>query len=225
MTTWAIVPVKPLKRGKSRLAGVLTEQERTSLNVFFLRHTLSVLTATPNIEQTIVVSRDPSALALAREFGVRTVHEDHTPDLNVALERATVVVQQYNVHSVLIVPMDLPLLTSVELNQVVNHAAYPPVVVAVPDRHRLGTNILCVSPAGLIRYKFGDNSFDQHCLGARKAQARLEIIESPALALDVDLPEDIILVNAQQPDLFSPVIVGKVNEHRPLTQERIWSNG
>ncbi len=29
MALWAIVPVKPLRRGKSRLAKVLTQDERT----------------------------------------------------------------------------------------------------------------------------------------------------------------------------------------------------
>ena len=40
MTLWAIVPVKPLRRGKSRLAGTLTEDERTALNQELLEHTL-----------------------------------------------------------------------------------------------------------------------------------------------------------------------------------------
>lgn len=32
MSIWAILPVKPLRRGKSRLAGALTEEERAALN-------------------------------------------------------------------------------------------------------------------------------------------------------------------------------------------------
>ena len=39
MTIWAIVPVKPLRRGKSRLAGALSEDERTHLNQLLLEHT------------------------------------------------------------------------------------------------------------------------------------------------------------------------------------------
>ena len=40
MSLWAIVLVKPLKRGKSRLAGILTEEERTQLNQDLLERTL-----------------------------------------------------------------------------------------------------------------------------------------------------------------------------------------
>ena len=43
MTLWAIVPVKPLRYGKSRLAGTLTEDQRTELNRALLQHTLETL--------------------------------------------------------------------------------------------------------------------------------------------------------------------------------------
>ena len=66
MTIWAIVPVKPLRRGKSRLAGTLTEDERAELNRTLLQHTLRTLSDLKEVEEVLVVSRDPQALTLAR---------------------------------------------------------------------------------------------------------------------------------------------------------------
>ncbi len=43
MTLWAIVPVKPLRRGKSKLAGTLSEDERAELNRILLEHTIQTL--------------------------------------------------------------------------------------------------------------------------------------------------------------------------------------
>src|SRR3990172_2968637 len=111
MTLWAIVPVKPLRRGKSRLAGLLSEDQRTKLNQEMLAHTIKILGAVPDIEHTLVISRDPAALALARELGARTVREEGTPRLNMALTRATMFAKTYVTRGVLIVPMDLPLMT------------------------------------------------------------------------------------------------------------------
>src|SRR5512140_3297002 len=91
MSLWAIVPVKPLRRGKSRLAGVLSEEERTALNNSLLANTIKAITSAPSIGQTLVISRDPAALALAREYGARTVMEDSNSELNQALQRATIV--------------------------------------------------------------------------------------------------------------------------------------
>jgi 2-phospho-L-lactate guanylyltransferase len=68
MTLWAIVPVKPLRRGKSRLAEVLTQDERKDLNRSLLAHTINTLAAIPEIEHVLVISRDPEALALARDI-------------------------------------------------------------------------------------------------------------------------------------------------------------
>lgn len=73
----------------------------------------------------------------------------------------------------------------------------PPVVVVAPDRHRQGTNALLVCPVGLIKYDFGPNSFTRHCELARQAGAHLEVCELPSLALDVDLPEDLAMVQEE----------------------------
>ncbi len=197
MTVWAIVPVKPLRRGKSRLAGVLSDDERTDLNSRLLAHTLDTLKAIPEIEHVLVVSRDPAALALAREHGARTVQENGAPQLNLALARATVVVKNYKTRGVLVVPADLPLITPEDVRVMLDRAINPPVVVLAPDRHRQGTNALLICPAGLIEYEFGPGSFQRHSELAHLAGARLEIVELPSLALDVDLPEDLELVGRE----------------------------
>ncbi len=197
MTLWAIVPVKPLRRGKSRLANVLSEEERADLNRKLLIHTIDTLTEIPEIEQVLVVSRDQGALALAREHGARTVQENGAPQLNIALARATVVAKNYVTRGVLIVPADLPLISAEDVKAMLEKVQNPPVVVVAPDRHHHGTNALLVCPVGLIDYDFGPDSFQRHCDRARKAGARLEICELPSLALDVDLPEDLDLVESE----------------------------
>lgn len=194
MAVWAIVPVKPLRRGKSRLKEVLTEDERTSLNRCLLVNTLDVIATVPEIEHTLVVSRDPQALAIAREHGARTVQEQGAPQLNLALTRATMVAVSHAVMGVLVLPADLPLITAEDIKELVSRSGQPPVVVISPDRHRRGTNALLVSPAGKIIYTFGVGSFERHCNLARKQGARLEICELPNLALDVDIPEDLDMV-------------------------------
>jgi 2-phospho-L-lactate guanylyltransferase (CobY/MobA/RfbA family) len=72
-----------------------------------------------------------------------------------------------------------------------------PVVAINPDRHKKGTNALLVSPTGLIKYAFGEDSFQVHCQRAQAAGARLEILDHPGLALDLDLPEDLALIQQE----------------------------
>jgi 2-phospho-L-lactate guanylyltransferase len=199
MTLWAIVPVKPLRRGKSRLSDVLTSTQRTDLNRRLLENTINTLRRIPEIEHVLVVSRDSEALALARDLGARTLQEGSEADLNLALERATIIANAYTTRGVLIFPVDLPLVTEEDVQAMLARAGDPPVVVVAPDRAYSGTNALLVAPPGLIEYEYGPGSFERHCALARAAGARLEICELPSLSLDLDNPEDLELVAAGLP--------------------------
>jgi 2-phospho-L-lactate guanylyltransferase len=194
MTIWAIVPVKPLRLGKSRLSGVLSDDERAVLNRMFLEQTLEILRTTPTVAQTLVVSRDPAALAIAREYGARTVLEDGNPNLNSALNRATMLAKNFAPHGILILPADLPLLTQADLLEFFECACKTPCVVITPDRHELGTNALLMSPGGLIPYEFGIGSFTRHCESAKNAGAELKIVRNTHIELDLDTPEDLVLL-------------------------------
>jgi 2-phospho-L-lactate guanylyltransferase len=199
MTIWAIVPVKPLRRGKSRLSNVLNEDERAALNQKLLEHTLETLSTLKELLQVMVVSCDPHALTIARGYGAITVREDGHPHLNTALARATIVSQMHMSQGVLVLPADLPLLERDDvitlMKRVVDNM---PVVVIAPDRHGNGTNALLTIPAGVIEYDYGEGSFRRHCDHAKKAGIHLEIVELPSLALDLDLPEDLELIRKME---------------------------
>ena len=195
MSLWAIVPVKPLRRGKSRLAGVMTDEERTELNRRLLAQTIIILQQVKGIERVLVVSRDPEALSLAREHGARTLLENGSPELNVALTRASVLASAYAAHGVLVIPADLPKLNPDDVKAIVDLDRQKPTVVIAPDRRREGTNALLLSPPDVIEYDYGYGSFERHCQRAREANIFLEIYDVPSIALDVDLPEDLDLLN------------------------------
>jgi 2-phospho-L-lactate guanylyltransferase len=164
------------------------------LNRHLLENTINTLKNIPEIEHVLVVSRDSEALAMARDLGARTIQESRESDLNLALERATIIANAYTTRGVLIFPVDLPLVTEEDVQAMLERAGDPPVVVVAPDRNFNNTNALLVSPSGLIEYEYGPGSFERHCALAREAGARLEICELPSLSLDLDNPEDLDLV-------------------------------
>lgn len=197
MTLWAIVPVKPLHAGKSRLAKILSDEQRLSLNKRLLLHTLQTLGETREINHVLVISHDPAVLSIARQHCAYPVQETGRYHLNHALMQATAFATENGCHRILVIPADIPLFTSIEVNQLISKSIDPPVVVISPDRRREGTNALLISPPRLIQYTFGYHSFRKHCENARRAGARLEILELPNIAVDIDLPEDFDLVYHQ----------------------------
>ena len=199
MSIWAIVPVKPFKQAKSRLAPVLSVEERDALSRNLLVHTLEVLNQVGQIQRTLVVSRDQAALSLARKQNAHTIAESGTADLNAALTLATDIVISLGAHATLIIPSDLPLLNASEVRALITAGSEAETMslAIAPDRRELGTNGLFVRPPRLISFAFGEDSFSRHVARARWRHAHVEICRLPGFALDMDLPEDWELYQVQ----------------------------
>jgi 2-phospho-L-lactate/phosphoenolpyruvate guanylyltransferase len=190
---WAIVPVKPFNRSKSRLAAVLSAKQREMLSRQMLEQTLQTLKQVEEISGILVISRDTAALALARQYEAQTVQESGTPELNEALTRATqVVVATWNARSVLVLASDIPLLRPQDVRGVLALSDSIGVVLASDRRHD-GTNALLVRPPSLIPYRFGVGSFQKHIDETQHLGIEPRVYESPTLSLDIDVPNDLDL--------------------------------
>jgi 2-phospho-L-lactate guanylyltransferase len=192
MNIWAIVPVKPFNRAKSRLADALQPEQRELLAMRLLERTVRMLVPLSRIQGVLVISRDTKALSMVREWGAQTVQESGAPELNNALYRATHAVRTWGGEAVLVVPADLPLLMPAEIEEVVKLGRYHNTVVIAPDRHEHGTNLLLVRPPGLIPYSFGEDSFATHQRLAKEVGATVHIYRSNQVALDLDTPADLL---------------------------------
>lgn len=212
MNIWAIVPIKPLNRAKSRLAGVLDGKQREALSREMLEQTLGTLKKVQGIGGVLVISRDTGALSIARRYEAQTVQESGSPELNEALTRATKVVATWNARGVLVVASDIPLMCVEDLEGMLALAKYPPAVVVAPDRHRDGTNALLIRPPELIPYRFGEGSFQKHLDVAESVDVKAHIYESPTLGLDVDTPADLDLYREMlvERELSEPVWLGSL---------------
>lgn len=188
---WAIIPLKPLTSAKSRLAAAIAPEQRQRLAEAFYRRVLDVTRATTRLAGTLVISRDPKALAIAREYGARTVQETGAAELNAALTKATTLVAHWKGKGVLILPADLPLVTVADIEAILDMGREANSVVIATDRNNDGTNALLVKPVGLFDYAYGAGSFDRHITRARLAGAAVYCYESERLALDIDMPDDL----------------------------------
>lgn len=193
MNVWAIVPVKPLNRAKSRLAATLSPEVRERLAGAMLGHTLTAIHASQAVSGILVISRDNRALVLARKHGARTVQESGAPELNPALERASQVIASWNAQAALVLPADIPLLMAADVEEMVQQGRYQQSVVIAPDRQGVGTNALLMRPPGLIPFLFGEASFARHVAAAEAAGAAVHIYRSERMMLDLDTPDDLAL--------------------------------
>jgi 2-phospho-L-lactate guanylyltransferase len=215
VNVWAIVPVKPLNRAKSRLAPVLHRARREYLATAMLRHVVALLARAPEIAGVLVISRDPHALSDARALGAQTVQESGAPELNDALTRAAQVTRTLGATATLVLPADLPLIAPEDVAGIVRLACEGGSVVLAPDRHEDGTNALLMRPPGVIPYAFGAGSFGQHLLLAEEAGAGVHVWQSPRVTLDVDTPDDLACYRALAEELGEPLLLPELPELSP----------
>ncbi len=88
------------------------------------------------------------------------------------------------------VPADIPLIDSAELQKIVDSAPAGGALL-VPDAAGRGTNAAWRSPGDLFPLRFGNESFLPHLAAAKATGLPCVVLELPGIARDVDRPEDL----------------------------------
>ncbi len=189
---WAVVPVKPFAQAKQRLAGILTVAERAWLARVMLQDVLSSLQlASHLLTGTIVVTADAAAAEIGAQHGALVIDEGVPQGLNGAVQMTVDYLRIWPNASMVVVPSDLPHLSTQTMADLVGGLRDVPRVVIVPADHDEGTNLLGCSPAAVIAPHFGPRSFHRHCDAARRIGAALTIINDDLAGHDLDRPADL----------------------------------
>ncbi len=185
----AIIPVKALATAKSRLSKILSPAERRLLVQTMLGDVLAAMLAAPSVGRVGVISADPVVLAQAKLAGAEPL-ADRADGLNAALSQAA---QHYAAaEALLVLPADVPLVTPAAIELLV--AAVRPRGAAIAPSRDGGTNALLLRPPLALPFHFGVGSLASHSQAAREHSLPLQVVAPPGLHLDVDHPDDLLLL-------------------------------
>ena len=191
----AVIPVGSLEGAKSRLGEQLDAEERQDLVAGFLARTVVDALAVDRLADVLVVSPDRDVLARAASLGARTLRQ-RSDGLNAGLRDARADVIAGGADALVVLPIDLPLVTSAEIARVLvtldDHAR---AVVLVTDRHGTGTNVLALRPPDAIDVAFGPGSRAAHRRAAEASGATYLELGGP-LTVDLDTPDDLVYVES-----------------------------
>lgn len=191
----AVVPIRGLAIGKTRLAGELPPEAREALTRRMLRGVVGAALASGAVDAVAVISPDPAALAFAAALDPAVVprpQDPAAPGLNPALAAGRDWALARGAGALLVLFGDLPLLAGHDVRRLL---AAPAPVVLGPDRHGAGTNALVlrlgVPGAAGFRFGFGADSCPRHLAEAARLGLAVETSVAPGTAFDLDTPEDL----------------------------------
>lgn len=174
-----LVPVKAFSHAKVRLAEVLDGEQRAALARSMAEGVLAASAPHP----VTVACDDDEVADWARAAGAMVCW---TPGLGLNGAVTAGVAFLAGFDRVVVAHADLPKATSFD------EVLRPAGVVAVPDRHDDGTNVLVVPPRAGFTFAYGPGSFARHRAEADRLGLPLTVLRPEGLTWDVDVPADLL---------------------------------
>ena len=209
MSAVVAVPVKDLVNAKQRLIPFLSPSERSDLARAMLEDVLDAL-ARAQIGLVLVVTRDPSVEAVAKRHGASTLGEEANRGHTEAVAAAQRSALARGARRFLTIPGDVPCVTPAELCALADAPLETPGALFVPSLSGFGTNAALLAPPDSMPLKFGEPSFDNHLVAARAAGLRPLVRRLPGLGLDIDAPEDLVLLLDRGPSTRSAQLLASL---------------
>ena len=185
------MPVKDLNNAKKRLMGVLSPEERFGLAEAMLADTIGAVRGVALAERIFVVTNYEPAMRLARENGWEILPEERQISESYSVDAASRLCEGRGVTTLLRLPLDLPLIQSSDIDELLAVECHAPTMVIVPSRDGTGTNAMLRTPPTLFPSHFGGGSFAKHLAEAENANARVVVRRNPCLEMDVDDEADL----------------------------------
>ena len=207
MKTSVIIPVKSFSKSKSRLN--LPESKVTNLCEIMLKEILQVVSETKSIDDVLLVSKDESAFKIGKQFRCTEIVDEKESGVNDAITLANMYLAENRYDCSIVLPQDLPLITTEDLNNLIWFYEKTKNAIIVPSRHFDGTNALVRRPKLDLktRYDEGSYRFQFEPLIATNVKYSLGLIHR--IMIDVDSVLDVNYVIKQN---TKPMFCNKMRE-------------
>lgn len=179
-TVAVLVPVKAFSLAKVRLADVLDAAGRAALARTMAGQVVAAAAPLP-----VTVACDDEEVAIWAEGVGAAVAWTPGLGLNGAVTAGVEALAATGFDRVVVSHADLP--RARDLPAVAGTEG----VVAVPDRHEDGTNVLTVPTDAGFRFAYGPGSFARHQAEAARLCLPLTVLRPSDLTWDVDVPDDL----------------------------------
>ncbi len=204
-TVCAVVPIKAIATAKSRLADVLTADERKALVAAMAKDVISALKNCSAIDHVIIITDDKEVAKLAKKLDCKVWPQGPREGLSAAMNHTASRLKSLQVSTMVSVHGDLPLANVAAFDRLIKKINGLSQVFLLPAGIDDGTNVIVTSPPDILTFQYGQDSYYRHLDYCLNRDIQVATLWDDDLDLDIDTEADIrLLLGERQRGSISP---------------------
>ena len=189
-----LIPIKDPTHAKTRLAELLSEDERRRLAWAMFEDVSRAIVNACKPDRVVMVSSFTPAIERARSLGWDVLIEVSQISESASVDWASRMLSERGFDTVMRLPADLPLVRTEDIDELLSIELDSPGALLVPSREGTGTNAIIRTPPALFSSRFGQNSLALHQQEATRVGVECVVVNNARIALDIDEPADVELL-------------------------------
>jgi len=201
----AIIPVKTFSKAKTRLD--LSPQQVEELCKVMLKEILQTLSISPQIEKTILVTKEEKAIEIGKKFNTIIIIDEKEESVNNAVSLADKYLLENNFDASIVFPQDIPFIKTQDIDFMLNYKMHPNFAIIVPSRRFDGTNALVRMPIDLMETHYDEDSYKIHMNTAKNHTLNVAMVFVKRIMWDVDNANDLkfLLEQNEKPEIVEKI--------------------
>ena len=209
MKVFAIVLAMEPSESPRGLSADFNPEERRLLSAAMLEDVLNAVGASA-VREALAVGSDSSLRQVAAWCGASFLSKENV-NLDSAVQEALAWCMEKKADAVLILPANIPLLASSDVDAIIALGSVASSVVLAPSL-KGGVNAVFLNPPNLLRASFGSDSFFVLVKEALEKNVGLKFYSSRSLAFDFDSKNDLCKLLTMKSNAVSKRVFKEINE-------------
>jgi 2-phospho-L-lactate guanylyltransferase len=201
----AIIPVKTFSLAKTRLD--LSLQQKEELCKIMLEEILHILSISPQIDKTVIVTKEVKAMELGKKYNAIIISDNEEKSVNNAVALADKYLLENKFDASIVFPQDIPFIKTQDIDFLLNYKIPPNFAIVVPSRRFDGTNALVRMPINLMITHYDEDSYKIHMNTAKEHTRNVTLVFVKRIMLDVDNMDDLkfLLEQDEKPEISNKI--------------------
>tara|TARA_Y100000590_G_C15492006_1_gene928126 strand:+ start:193 stop:732 length:540 start_codon:yes stop_codon:yes gene_type:complete len=162
-----------------------------------LEEMLKIISETRLVDDTILISKDESALDIGKKFGCIEIFDEEESGVNDAVSLANGFLNEHQYSCSVVLPQDIPLIFSDDLDNLLRFYKNTKNAIIVPSRHFDGTNALVRSTKPNMKTRYDEGSYKFQFEPMKESKISYSIALIHRIMIDIDNITDVNYVIKQ----------------------------